>query len=42
MFGFCEVNGCFSAATIEKILDKQVTSLCENHFLEIEKNGRDL
>ncbi len=42
MLGFCEIDGCFEFATVEKILNMQVTSLCEDHFLEIEENGRHL
>ena len=41
MFGLCEIKNCFSVATVEKILNKQVTSLCEDHYLELE-NGRNV
>lgn len=39
ILGSCEYKNCFSYATVEKIVNQKVTSLCEEHYMELIEVG---
>lgn len=39
ILGFCEYKSCLSYATIERIVENQVTPLCEEHYMELVQSG---